>query len=251
MKKITVVIVGNTNQNAMRFAIDTTLENTPDVETVLQVGSIPLGYGHHIPLRENFTVDDYSYFMIKNLWAHVKTEFALVIQYDGMAANKMQWSDDYYNYDYIGAPWPDRFTWIRPEEKVGNGGFSLRSMKLIESLRDPFIKFENSPRFKNEDAVICQGHSQFLKRKYDIKYAPIEVANQFAHEWCNPTGNTFGFHGAWNFPLFFDESVCMKYLLDIPKEHWYNDKLEMLKTICDSKGYGKLWNEVLAKVKDA
>ena len=69
MKKITVVIVGNTNQKAMRFAIDTTLENTPDVETVLQVGNLPLGYGHHIPLRENFTVDDYSYFMIKNLWA--------------------------------------------------------------------------------------------------------------------------------------------------------------------------------------
>jgi hypothetical protein len=43
----------------------------------------------------------------------------------------------------------------------------------------------------------------------------------------------------------------MKYLLDIPREHWYNDKLEMLKAICDSKGYGKLWNEVLAKVKDA
>jgi hypothetical protein len=64
-----------------------------------------------------------------------------VVQYDGMAANKMHWSDDYYNYDYIGAPWPDRFTWIRPEEKVGNGGFSLRSMKLIEALRDPFIKF--------------------------------------------------------------------------------------------------------------
>jgi hypothetical protein len=43
MKKITVVIVGNTNQKAMRFAIDTTLENTPDVETVLQVGNLPLG----------------------------------------------------------------------------------------------------------------------------------------------------------------------------------------------------------------
>lgn len=244
MKKITVVIVGNTHNKAMRFAIDTTLENTPHVESVLQIGSVPLGYGHHIPLRENFNVDDYSYFMLKNLWAHIKTEFVLVTQYDGMAANKTQWTDDYFNYDYIGAPWPDRFTWIAPEEKVGNGGFSLRSMRLIESLRDSFIKYESGPRYRNEDAAICQGYSSFLKKKYGIKYAPIEVANQFSHEWCNPTGNTFGFHGAWNFPLFFDEAVCMKYLLDIPKEHWYNDKLEMLKFICDQKGYDKLWQGI-------
>jgi hypothetical protein len=244
MKKITIVIVGNTHDKAMRFALDTTLENTPHVETVLQIGNISLGYGHHIFLRENFTVDDYNYFMIKNLWAHIKTEFVLVIQYDGMAVNKTQWTDNYFNYDYIGAPWPNRFIWISPEEKVGNGGFSLRSMKLIEALRDSFIKFENSPRFKNEDAVICQGHSSFLKKKYNIKYASIEVANQFSHEWCNPTGNTFGFHGAWNFPLFFSESICMKYLLDIPKEYWYNDKLEMLKFICNQKNYEKLWHGV-------
>ena len=57
MKKITIVIVGNTHNKAMRFALDTTLENTPHVESVLQIGSVPLGYGHHIPLRENFNVD--------------------------------------------------------------------------------------------------------------------------------------------------------------------------------------------------
>lgn len=244
MKKITVVIVGNIHLEAMRFAIDNTLENTPGVEAVLQVGSIPLGYGKVVHLRENFNIQDYNYFIIKNLWAHIQTEFALIIQYDGMAANKLHWTDDYFNYDYIGAPWPERFTWIKSEERVGNGGFSLRSMKLIESLRDSFIKFENNPRFENEDAVISQGHSAFLKRKYDIKYAPIELANKFSHEWCNPTGETFGFHGMWNFPLFFNEKVCMKYLLDIPKEHWYNDKLEMLKTICEHKKYNMLWQEV-------
>jgi len=250
MKKITVVVVGNTHQKGMRFAIDRTLENTPDVESVLQVGNIPLGYGHHVYIRDNFNVDDYSYFMIKNLWAHIKTEFVLVVQYDGMAANKLAWSDDYYNYDYIGAPWPDRFTWIGADEKVGNGGFSLRSARLLEALRDPFIKLDtNSNRLRNEDAVICQGHSSFLRKKYDIKFATIEVANKFSHEWCNPTGETFGFHGAWNFPLFFDEDICLKYLLDIPKEHWYNDKLQMLEMICRKKDYGKLWNAIMHKVK--
>ena len=101
MKKITVVIVGNTHQKGMRFAIDRTLENTPDVESVLQIGNIPLGYGKHIHLRNNFTIDDYNYFMIKNLWAYIYTEYVLIIQYDGIAANKLAWKDDYYRYDYI------------------------------------------------------------------------------------------------------------------------------------------------------
>jgi len=251
MKKITVVIVGNTHYKGMSFAIDQTLNNTPDVETVLEVSNIPLSYGSHVQLRNNFTIDDYSYFLVKNLWAHINTEFVLIIQYDGMAANKNAWSDKFYNYDYIGAPWPDHFTWVQKEEKVGNGGFSLRSAKLLDKLRDGVITFNDSPRYKNEDALICQGHAQFLKRKYDITFAPIEVANQFSHEWCNPTGETFGFHGAWNFPLFFDEKTCMDHLLDIPANHWYNDKLQMLHMICQSKGYEKLWNGVIEKVKNA
>lgn len=251
MKKITVVVVGNTHYKGMRFAIDQTLNNTPDVETVLEVSNIPLNYGTHVRIRDDFNLDDYNHFMIKNLWAHINTEFVLVVQYDGMAANKTMWSDDFYNYDYIGAPWPDRFTWIGKDEKVGNGGFSFRSAKLLDKLRDPVIVFHDNHRYKNEDAIICQGHSLYLKRKHDIKYAPIELANRFSHEWCNPTGETFGFHGAWNFPLFFDEKTCMEHLLDIPPNHWYNDKLEMLHMICEQKGYTNLWNGVIEKVKNA
>ena len=146
-------------------------------------------------------------------------------------------------------PWPDRFTWIQHDEKIGNGGFSFRSAKLIESLKDHVIKFDNGPRFKNEDAVICQGYSSFLRKKYNIKFAPFEIANNFSHEWCNPTGKTFGFHGAWNFPLFFDENTCLKYLLDIPKEYWYSDKLEMFEMFCRQKEYNKLWYAIMNIIK--
>lgn len=248
MKKITIVIVGNTHAKGMRFSIDKTLENTPHVESVLQIGNVPLGYGRHIDLKNDFSLEDYNYFMIKNLWAFVKTEFALIIQYDGIAANKNAWTDDYFNYDYIGAPWPDHFSWIEKSEKVGNGGFSLRSARLLECLKDSHIKFEDSPRLKNEDAVICQGYSSFLRKKYNIKYAPVDIANSFSHEWCNPTGETFGFHGVWNFPLFFDEKICIEHLLSVPKSHWYNDKIAMLKYNCEKRDYKNLWNTICDKV---
>lgn len=249
MKKITIVIVGNTQYRGMRFAIEQTLNNTPDVETVLEVSKLPLNYGTHIHIKEEFNLNDYNHFMIKNLWAHINTEFVLIVQYDGMAANKTMWSNDFYNYDYIGAPWPDRFAWINKDEKVGNGGFSFRSARLLDKLRDSVIVFHDDLRHKNEDAVICQGYSTYLKKKHNIKYAPVDVANRFSHEWCNPTGETFGFHGAWNFPLFFDEKTCKEHLLDIPSGHWYSDKLQMLQILCDRKGYKDLWNSLIAKLE--
>lgn len=243
MKPITLMIVGNTHKNMMDFSIATTLQHCSQIEDVVIFDQKQL--------RSNFSIEDYTFFTLKNMWAFVKTEFMLIIQYDGMAANRNKWTDEFLKYDYVGAPWPDRFSWIGKDEKVGNGGFSLRSAKLLDALRDPIIHPRQDIRFANEDAVICQGYSRYLREKHSIKFAPVELANQFSHEWCNPTGETFGFHGVWNFPLFFDEKTCAEFLLDIPKSHWYNDKLEMLKSNCDAKGYDKLWQELLRKLTDA
>ena len=248
MKLITVIIVGSTNKSIMDFAVATTIRYTPHIENVVIFDDKKL--------RPNFNLKDYNFFCLKNMWAFVKTEFALVIQYDGMAANRNAWSEDFLNYDYIGAPWPDRFNWIRKDEKVGNGGFSLRSAKLLESLRDPIIQpnidFTSSiedRRFSNEDASIGQGYSKYLRNKHGIKFASVELANTFSHEWCNPTGETFGFHGMWNFPLFFDEDTVIEHLLDIPKNYWYNDKYEMLIENCHKRGYKKVLDTICPTIK--
>lgn len=242
MKPITVMIVGSTHKNMMDFAIASTIRNTPHIEDIVIFDEKKL--------KPNFSLQDYNYFSLKNMWAFVKTEFVLVIQYDGMAANRSAWTDDFLKYDYVGAPWPDRFGWIGKDEKVGNGGFSLRSAKLLEALRDPVIHSREDPRFANEDAVIYQGYSKYLQSKHGIKYAPVELANTFSHEWNNPTGETFGFHGVWNFPLFFDESVVIEYLLDIPKNHWYNDRYQMFMENCQKRGYQKAFDLVTERIKN-
>lgn len=249
MKKLTVMCFGTIHHEDMKFGLEQTINNTPEVEDVLVISNKPIiDYGKFVQIRDNITISDYDYFAVKNLWAHINTEFVMICQYDGMAARKDLWTDEFFNYDYIGAPWPKRFTWIQEQERVGNGGFCIRSAKLLEALRDSNIAFHDQPRFKNEDAVICQGYSAYLKKKYGIKYAPIELADKFSHEWNNPTGETFGFHGVWNFPLFFSEDICLDHLLRIPTSRWKLDQIEMLKMNCDLKSYSKLWTEIYQKL---
>lgn len=238
MKKITLLCVGNTHHALMKKSIDTSLRAIEsECEEVLHITNHQTN-DRGLLIPDSFGIDQYNNFIVKELSGIIKTEFVLIIQYDGMAVKSKYWTNDFYNYDYIGAPWPDRFSWIEQGEKVGNGGFSLRSAKLLEALKDDSIIFHNeNPRFKNEDAVICQGYGEYLKRKHKIKYAPVELANTFSHEWCNPTGKTFGFHGVWNTPLYFSEDEVIKFIQDIPKNHWLDDKRQMFFQICRSKGY--------------
>lgn len=237
MKKITIGIVGTVHHDLMRFAIERTLMATPDVEEVL-VFSDRLVYEHamHIPIRSAFSREDYQDLVLKNLWPFVRTEFLLLIQYDGMAVNPQHWSDEFYNYDYIGSPWPERFNWIQPHERVGNGGFSWRSAKLLEALRDQQIQRGFGNRNQNEDAVIAQHHRQYLINRYGVVYAPLSLANQFGHEWANPSGETFGFHGHFNTPLYFDDATCAQFVQQVPMP-WYNDQLEFFIQLCHSKNY--------------
>jgi hypothetical protein len=71
------------------------------------------------PIRSK---EEYSHFMIKELYKYFSTDYVLVIQADGYVLNGKSWLPEFLHYDYIGAPW------AYPDGKnVGNGGFSIRS----------------------------------------------------------------------------------------------------------------------------
>lgn len=239
MKKITVVCIGTTNHNLMRTSIENTLKVVPDCEEVLVFSDKKIvDYGRWVEINSQFNIDDYSLFCVKSLAHFIKTEFVLIIQYDGVAVKKKLWSSDFYKYDYIGAPWPDRFNWTLPDEKVGNGGFSLRSAKLLHALKDHQIRFHNdSIRFKNEDILICQGYRKFLEKHHHIVYAPIEVASRFSTEWTNTSGETFGFHGMWNAPLYYKEKTVIEYIDQLPATYWIDDKLGFMSQVLKLKNY--------------
>ena len=141
---------------------------------------------------------EYSYFMMTKLNEFIDTDFCLVIQYDGYVINPELWTDDFLNYDYIGAPW-----WYN-ENNVGNGGFSLRSKKLLQTLSEMNIKESDVESYHPEDDLICRKYGNELKEK-GFKFAPTLIAKQFSYEpnvKREPFKNhTFGFHGVPNLIL--------------------------------------------------
>jgi len=134
----------------------------------------------------------YSRYCIQHLYKHVTTSHMLVIQWDGYVKNWKAWNKEWLQYDYIGAPWE----WYTDGLQVGNGGFSLRSKRLMEIVAtDPVFDRNYHP----EDHVICRTYRKYLEEKYQIKFAPIEVARKFSIEghnhWNKRHDNQFGFHG--------------------------------------------------------
>ncbi len=140
--------------------------------------------------------DDYSRFMIKRLTEFVSTDFVLNIQWDGYVLNWKAWRDEFLQYDFVGATWN-----YHDGMNVGNGGFSLRSKKLLNILATDDAITETTP----EDHQICRRYRPYLEEKYGIKFAPAEVADKFSIEahghaafpGSNKYSGQFGFHG-WN-----------------------------------------------------
>lgn len=137
----------------------------------------------------------YSKFMISDLYSHLpKGDYShvLIIHPDGYIQNPSAWSDDWLQYDYIGAPWH----FYTDNNINGNGGFCLRSVKFIELCS----KLELS-NYHPEDDVLCRQLRPWLEKEYGIKFAPYEVAAKFSIEayGVRPPGNMyssqFGFHG--------------------------------------------------------
>lgn len=162
------------------------------------------------------SIEAYNQFMIKKINDYIDTDFALIVQYDGFILNPNAWTDEYLGYDFIGAPWYENGQFI-----VGNGGFSLRSKKLLEILqKDESLQI---PANEPEDTFICIKKREYLKSK-GIKFAPIDLARQFALEANEKDGvewtNQFGFHGLkWT-----DISNWLKdhpeYKIDNPLDSW-------------------------------
>ena len=73
----------------------------------------------------------YSEFVFGSLHAHVATPFVQIVQWDGFVSDASAWDPAFLAYDYIGAVWPQ----FGDGHDVGNGGFSLRSARLLAALR--------------------------------------------------------------------------------------------------------------------
>jgi hypothetical protein len=157
---------------------------------------------HLIPKISN--LHDYTEFMIFKLPAFIKTDFFIVIQWDGFIVQGDQFSPHFFHYDYIGAPW----VWF-PHFRVGNGGFSWRSRKLAEAVLDLSTKqrevfLRDRP---DEDIWICRTNRVRLEVDYGIQFSGLEIAEHWSLEHGERRFPTFGFHGLFHLPYFYADNL--------------------------------------------
>lgn len=152
----------------------------------------------------------YNRYVMKELWRHVTTPFALVAQYDGFIVNPGAWQPEFAESDYIGAPWSQYHDGMI----VGNGGFCLRSARLLAALKDPGYS-ETFP----EDLMICRTYRPSLEERYGIRFADPALAARFAFEGGGQhrlrAPRPFGFHDFSNLATLIDGPDALAVLLDL------------------------------------
>ena len=179
------------------------------------------------------TTKDYSQLLLTGIDQYTSGTHVLIIQWDSFITNPELWDESFLGYDYIGPIWPHH-----PETPVGNGGFSLRSRKLLKALLDDQV-VKRHP----EDYCICVDNKDYLERKYNIKFAPAIVAEQFAVErslW-HPA---FGFHGFFNFGRVLDDGDLGRFIDLLPTE--YLSGLDSYDLISQLREQGR--NEMAKKI---
>jgi tetratricopeptide (TPR) repeat protein len=143
-----------------------------------------------VPMAPLGSREAYSQLMLKGLREHVQTSHVLVVQWDGYVVNPAAWDAQFLSTDFIGAKW----FWYRDGLTIGNGGFSLRSKRLLDALQDPRIELHEA-----EDLTIGRTFRRLLEEAHGIRFASEAQADRFAYEAAYPIGTPFGFHGLFNF----------------------------------------------------
>ena len=111
-----------------------------------------------------------------HFWAMLRAQHVLVFQLDSVLCAMSPWKvQDFLEYDYIGAPWIDRFYGM----DIGNGGLSLRKVKTMV---DIIKTFPLEGRYENEDIYFAKGVYDLEKQGYPVRIPPVHVAAKFSFE---------------------------------------------------------------------
>lgn len=156
-------------------------------------------------LNVKIDYSDYSEWIVKKLVNYIDCDYCLTVQWDSCIIDNKKWTNDFLKFSYIGACWQNSFI-----NRVGNGGFCLKSRKFLEeSAKLDYIKTDN-PIANNEDIVSCVINYEKMVAA-GVKFAPISLARQFSVERPIPesphdyndisTYKSFGAHGVFNTKL--------------------------------------------------
>jgi hypothetical protein len=136
---------------------------------------------------------EFDVYAFEHLYKHVQTSHMLMCQWHAFILRSYLWDDDWLKTDYIGGlwPWSTNYSNAFTGEiiRVGNGGFSLRSKKIMSIPFTLGLKTVYDRGFSNDDGLLC---SYYRKQMLDcgIKYGSIKQSAVFSFE--NLTQENYG-----------------------------------------------------------
>ena len=240
-----ITVVGITGADSYTegtmYAVARSCAELPGSRGLLISPSRPQGLPENIlhqPCRP-FGYLEYNLFVLYQLMYYIETDYCLIVQNDGWVLNGQNWQDAYREYDYIGAPLPilleteaDGQFFLKGTDQYlakqhliqtspnldepQNGGFSLRSKRLLTMPRQLGLNVEIRPplppkdgkiagmewlvRLHHEDMFLTAQH-RYRLQDLGLKFAPPNIATQFSSEvpFINrmrnvPLENVFGAH---------------------------------------------------------
>lgn len=145
--------------------------------------------------------ESYDRFCAREMVNFIETDFVWIIQLDGYMLYPEMWNKWWLLDDYVGAPWNlgvMRNQYHKFGDRVGNGGFCIRSRKLLEYSADSSLKWIHMP-----DDVWMASYIREGAIKKGIRYAePFHAADfsfeNFQEDLIVPV-KPFGWHGS-SFP---------------------------------------------------
>jgi hypothetical protein len=204
MKNLTIVVIDSLNYDATVMALDYTKKIFPQAK-VLIVSDKEFYPCYRFHKVEKFDGAEHSRICLHEVGDLVDTDYALFIQYDGFPTQPDCWTDEFLEYDYVGAPWLKNDEW-----RVGNGGFSLRSKKLLMLTKNLEQVWDGDVGYL-EDQVICVSGRAYLE-SHGIKFAPIDLARQFSMTEPIIYHRSFGFHGHAMIPEYLGKEETLRWL---------------------------------------
>ena len=166
LPSVTLIAIDTANHALALRALARSRENVGFARTLFLTADLPAQVeapdGIEIAtIRPLASREAYSEFILKRLSPYVATTHALLVQWDGYVVNPFAWDPQFLDCDYIGAKW----FWQPAGRRVGNGGFSLRSSKLLDALQDPRIVLVEA-----EDITIGRAFRGLLEQDHAIRF---------------------------------------------------------------------------------
>lgn len=188
------------------------------------VGKIP-DYGTKRELLE---------FLMYEIAEPVTTSHLFYVEWDSGIYVPSMWKPEFLEYDYIGAPW-----WYTDGLNVGNGGFSLRSAKLVRFLK----KYRGEYPVTNTaaDDLLCR-HWRPSLEQHGFKWAPDDLAMDFAFECVKRSRDSlhFGYHGLRNWRYIYQNDDLLK-RLNLAENNPYIKSTTMLDQFWAGAGVHSYW----------